>query len=387
MMTVSEKLGESRVLEASRLDRLFEALRRRGYQVVGPTVRQGDLCLAELATAADLPRGWTEVQEAGRFRLERRSDQALFGYALGQESWKKFLFPPEMRLWQARRRDRVWEVVPDAAAPPRFALMGVRPCELQALAVQDRVFLAGTYVDPTYRGRRQDAFILAVNCGQPGGTCFCASFKTGPRATSGFDLALTEVLTLSRHYLLVEVGTARGAEVLAEMPGEQVRPEEQEAAAEVWAKAARRLGRSLETAGLQELLYRNFEHPHWDDVAGRCLTCGNCALVCPTCFCHSLSDRTDLDGDWAERRRRWDVCFSVEHSYIHGGSIRVSPKARYRQWLTHKLATWVDQFGCFGCVGCGRCLTWCPVGIDLTQEVQALRESDTAAGAAASAGE
>jgi ferredoxin len=122
-------------------------------------------------------------------------------------------------------------------------------------------------------------------------------------------------------------------------------------------------------------------------VAARCLTCGNCALVCPTCFCHSYQDSLDITGESAARRRLWEVCFTVDFSYIHGGSICPSPQSRYRQWLTHKLATWQDQFGCLGCVGCGRCITWCPVGIDLTQEVRALKETAAGGGALPPAGE
>jgi Fe-S-cluster-containing hydrogenase component 2 len=134
----------------------------------------------------------------------------------------------------------------------------------------------------------------------------------------------------------------------------------------------------MDTRGIKELLYRNYEHPRWDNVATRCLTCANCTMVCPTCFCTTVEDVTDLSGDHAERWRKWDSCFTMDFSYIHGGSVRATPKSRYRQWLTHKLATWFDQFGSSGCVGCGRCITWCPVAIDLTEEVRAIRDSETA---------
>ena len=139
-----------------------------------------------------------------------------------------------------------------------------------------------------------------------------------------------------------------------------------------WA-TARSMGRTLDTDGIKELLYGSYEHRRWDDVAARCLACANCTLVCPTCFCATVEDVTDLTGDHAERWRRWDSCFTLEHSYLHGGSVRTSTRARYRQWLTHKLATWIDQFGTSGCVGCGRCITWCPVAIDITAEVAAIR--------------
>jgi ferredoxin len=148
------------------------------------------------------------------------------------------------------------------------------------------------------------------------------------------------------------------------------------AAHEVVAETARQMGRTVNTSGLQKRLYANYEHPQWDDVAERCLTCGNCTTVCPTCFCVTVEDVTDLHGTQAERWQRWDSCFTIDFSYIYGGSVRDSARARYRQWLMHKFATWPDQFGTSGCVGCGRCITWCPVGIDITAELRAIQDGD-----------
>jgi ferredoxin len=146
-------------------------------------------------------------------------------------------------------------------------------------------------------------------------------------------------------------------------------------AEEIVAQTAAHMGRSMDTSGIKELLYRNLDHPRWDNVASRCLTCTNCTMVCPTCFCTTVEDTTDLTGERAERWRKWDSCFTMDFSYIAGGSVRSSAKSRYRQWMTHKLASWIDQFGTSGCVGCGRCITWCPVGIDITEEVRAIRET------------
>jgi sulfhydrogenase subunit beta (sulfur reductase) len=376
MPSPAPAVGASLVLAAPDFPRLLEALSSRGYQPVGPTLRRGELILGDLAAAADLPVGWTDVQEGGTFQLKPREDQALFGCGVGQQSWKQFLFPPRSELWQVRREGRGFQVIPLKEETPRFAFIGVHPCDLHALEVQDRVFLKGRYVDPVYQARRQAAFIVAVNCGGGSlGTCFCVSMGTGPKATAGFDLALTEVLEAGAHYLVTEVGSPRGAEVLGGLPQRPAGREELAAAARVVARAAQNMGRELNTRGIKELLYASYEHPRWDEVAARCLTCGNCTAVCPTCFCHTLEDTTDLPGSTAARRRRLDVCFSVDFSYIHGGSIRPSERSRYRQWLTHKLATWIDQFGCSGCVGCGRCITWCPVAIDITEEVRAIRET------------
>lgn len=374
------------VIERDALTALFAALRQRAFRLLGPTVRDGAIVYDELTSPADLPQGWTDTQDGGTYRLVRRNDAALFGYAVGPQSWKQFLHPPTVRLWQAQRDGRHFHIRAEHQESSRVAFIGVRSCELHAIAIQDRIFLRDAYVDPVYRARRENLFIVAVNCGQAGGTCFCVSMHTGPKVTQGFDLALTELLTDERHYFVVETGSARGTEVLHEIPHRAATAAEQEAAAAVVARTATQMGRTLDTTGVQELLYRNVEHPRWDDVARRCLTCGNCTMVCPTCFCTTVTDTTDLTGAYAERWRQWDSCFTTDFSYIHGGSVRASARSRYRHWLMHKLATWIDQFGMSGCVGCGRCITWCPVAIDLTAEVDAIRAGESVHLAAAGGG-
>jgi ferredoxin len=370
--------GNPVAIEPDQLGQLFAALARRGYEVIGPTVRGNAIVYDRIASVDDLPRGWTDRQDGGVYRLARRDDAALFGYAVGPHSWKQFLFPPTQRLWRARRTTEGggFEIEAEPQEAPRYAFIGVRSCEVHAIAVQDRVFLGGQVVDPAYRARREPAFVVAVNCGQAGGTCFCVSMNTGPEVTFGYDLAVTEIVEDGRHVLVIEAGTERGVEVLREVPQRPATAEERATCRRVVDRTAEQMGRHLDTSDIKDLLYRNAEHPRWTEVAGRCLTCGNCTMVCPTCFCSTVEDAADLTGEVAERVRHWDSCFSLDHSYIHGGSVRPSPASRYRQWLTHKLASWIDQFGTSGCVGCGRCITWCPVGIDITEEVRAIRESD-----------
>jgi formate hydrogenlyase subunit 6/NADH:ubiquinone oxidoreductase subunit I len=362
------------------LQALIEALVVRGYQVLGPTVRDDAIVYDEVRKLDDLPVGWTDRQEAGRYRLERRADKALFGYAVGPHSWKRFLHPPVERLWQARREGNELAVTTEKEVVPKFAFLGVRACELHAIAIQDRVFVGGPYVDTGYQKRRQDNFVVAVNCAEAGGTCFCVSMHTGPKAEAGFDLALTELLDAASHSFLVEAGTALGSEVLADLPHRPASPGEMAAAEAVVARTATRMGRELDTNGLKELLQSNLNHARWEDVATRCLACANCTMVCPTCFCTTVEDYSDLSNQTAERVRRWDSCFTLDFSYIHGGSVRQETRSRYRQWMTHKLAGWIDQFGTSGCVGCGRCITWCPVGIDITAEAAAIRARPGATG-------
>ena len=363
-------------LAVDALAALMRELKDRGYRVVGPTVRDQAIVYDDIASLADLPQGWTDEQDGGRYRLVRRGDDALFGYAVGPQSWKKFLYPPVLRLWETAYQGERVSVVPAEPPAERFAFIGVRACELHAIAIQDRVLLGGPHVDPHYHARREGAFIVAVNCSVAGGTCFCVSMKTGPKAEAGFDLALTEVVVEGTRLFVAEAGSDSGRDVLSRLPRRPATAEELAAAETAVSRTAAAMGRQMRSDDLRELLMRNLEHPQWDDVAERCLTCGNCTMVCPTCFCTSVEDSSDLAGGEASRTRRWDSCFTLDFSYIHGGSVRASARSRYRQWMTHKLATWIDQFGSSGCVGCGRCITWCPVGIDITQEVRAIREAE-----------
>jgi sulfhydrogenase subunit beta (sulfur reductase) len=378
MKLQTPQVAEKVIVERQHFQQLLDAIRGRGYQVVGPTVSEGAIVYDALTAAAELPIGWTDEQDGGAYRLKRRDDQALFGYAVGPHSWKRFLQPPTLRLWQANRTDDGFQITEELPKGPKYAFFGVRSCELHAIAIQDQVFMHDAYVDPTYKSRREQAFVVAVNCGQAGGTCFCVSMDTGPKVTFGFDLALTEILEAGRHDFVVEVGTELGASVLGKVPYSESSPADIKQVEQTIAAAAMQMGRTMDTTDIKDLLYRNFDHPQWDDVASRCLTCTNCTMVCPTCFCTTVEDVTDLSGQQAERRRIWDSCFTTAFSYMHGGSVRASAKARYRQWLTHKLATWIDQFGTSGCVGCGRCITWCPVAIDITAEVRAIRKTDVA---------
>jgi ferredoxin len=371
---------ETSVIEPAALEALFASLRARGYRVLGPTTRDGAIVYDDLESATELPIGWTDRQDAAKYRLERRDDEARFGFAVGPHSWKQFLLPARVRLWQARRNGAgELEVEEEALDETPLAFIGVRSCELHAISIQDRVFLEGSYVERDYAARRSDDFVVAVNCFEPGGTCFCVSMGTGPKAEAGYDLALTEILD-GEHRLLVEVGTERGADVLGELPRRAAAEPDLAAAAAAVDGAAARMGRQLESGDLRDLLQRNLEHPRWDEVAERCLTCGNCTMVCPTCFCTSVEDTSDLAGESGERVRLWDSCYSVDYSHIHGGAVRPTGRSRYRQWLTHKFGTWHDQFGTSGCVGCGRCITWCPVGIDVTEELGAIRATDGAHG-------
>jgi sulfhydrogenase subunit beta (sulfur reductase) len=364
------------LIEAQQLQKLIDNLAQDGYTVIGPQVRDGAIVYDPVESVAQLPAGWNDEQAGGHYRIKKGDDPALFAYTVSPQSWKRHLYPAEAQLWTAERKEGTFRILnnEDAGRPP--ALLGVRACELAAIARQDRILLEDQYRDPIYARRRQGAFIIAVQCTRAAATCFCASMGTGPRVTGDCDLLLTELTGAKGHRFLVQIGSDRGVSALARLESKPAAVEDHREAEAAIEPASHQV-RNVDTSQIKDILYRCFEHPRWDAVAARCLSCANCTMVCPTCFCTTVEDFSEVTGQRAERWRRWDSCFTLSFSYIHGGSVRTSAKARYRQWLTHKFASWQDQFGASGCVGCGRCITWCPVGIDVTEELRALREGSS----------
>ncbi len=347
---------------------LLDALRSRGYRVVGPVIRDGSVAWDTVEGTTDLPIGWRDIQEPGRYRLEQIGGDGIFGVVHGPQSLKPLNFAPRETLLTIQRTRKGIETSPTVPRSEKVAVLGARPCDAAGLAIQDRIFLGEAYVDPYYRARREGLFVVVLNCTRALSTCFCASMGTGPKSHGGFDLALTE---LDRVFL-VETGSQVGEEILSALPSEPAAQQfidEADAGINTCATSQRR---SLDTSTLPQTLYEAHEHPRWDDVASRCLACGNCTMVCPTCFCHTVEETPDVERQRSEHARLWDSCFTQQHGYIHGKNFRPTIKDRYRMWLTHKLASWIDQFGASGCVGCGRCITWCPVGIDLTEELPAM---------------
>ncbi|MBH0781741.1 4Fe-4S dicluster domain-containing protein [Nocardia bovistercoris] len=359
-------IGDTAIIERAGLDDLIEVLRARGFRVIGPRLRDGAIVLDDLESGQELPVGWGIESSPGRYRVFRRADEAVFAHSAGPGSWKQFLHPPRRKVWQTGPDLSLQ--TPDEPREP-LALLGVRGCDLAAIAVLCRVLDGAEGQGPASAAARRGLFVIAVNCTEPGGVCFCASMGTGPAAGAGYDLALTERIDESGHRFLVEVGSAAGEAILSALVTRSAPPAELADARAAVTAAADRMGRAMPDVDVRAVIAESRESPRWDEIASRCLTCANCTMVCPTCFCTSTEDLTDLTGDHAERWERWASCFELDFSYLHGGSVRRSGAARYRQWLSHKLSTWYDQFGTSGCVGCGRCIAWCPASIDLTVEV------------------
>lgn len=355
------------------LRKLFLYFEQHSIQNIGPVVREGVIMLDTLTTLDDLPSGYSEVLGKGSYRLSKNDSEGLFNYTLGPQSFKRFLNPPRRKLWTAEKNGENFDIHPHVDKHQEMVFWGIRSCDLNALEILDKVFIDGNFPNVTYQKNRQSMWVVAVNCLYPSSNCFCHSMGIGPMNSDGFDFALTEIFFRGRHEFLCEIGSERALDLILELRfplAEQPKIDHAYACIE---KATNSMSRSLDMEGVATQLKDTLEHQEWDKVAERCLSCANCTMVCPTCFCSTTEDVTDITGDHTERWLRWDSCFNSEFSFIHGGVIRNSTKSRYRQWLTHKMSSWYDQYGSSGCVGCGRCITWCPVGIDLVDEIEILK--------------
>ena len=357
------------LISRKHLSALIPVLQQAGYRCVGPQLRDGTIVYDTVSSLDPFPRGYRDRQAPGAYRLEADDSNYLFSWANGPQALKPFLFTPREPLWQSERRaDGSLRFSAVNTTDEAIAVIGVRACDLAALALQDAHFLRQPDPDPYYAARRKGLFLVAVNCTHPADTCFCASTGDGPAVTGGCDLLLSEFAA----GFLIAAASERGRQILTQLEtvaatSEQVVKAEAAVSAGIQAQSRR-----LPAGNLQERLFANLDHSRWHDVAARCLSCGNCTAVCPTCFCYSEHDEAALKGDLSSHYREWDSCFSQGHSAIHGIVIRADTHSRYRQWLTHKLGGWQQQYGRSGCVGCGRCISWCPVGIDITEEAAAV---------------
>ncbi|MGB0466224.1 MAG: 4Fe-4S dicluster domain-containing protein [Pontibacterium sp.] len=357
--------GSAGFLPRAQLQQLINLLKAQGYEVSGPQVKDGAILYQALTAIDQLPVGVQDEQAPGHYRLTQTGSERFFAWANGPQALKPFLFTPGEVIWQARRlADGRIEFIRPESPGRKQAVLGVRACDLAALRLQDQHFLQGDYVDTYYADRRKGLFLVSVNCSQPADTCFCASTGDGPSATAGYDINLTELDA----GFVPEAGSDAGQALVDLLLLQPLSEQHRAAIKNQHDQAVQAQSRALPKIPLHNLLQANRNHPQWQDIAERCLACGNCTQVCPTCFCHSESDLTALDGGTTEHRREWDSCFTAGHAYLAGFQVRPDIKSRYRQWMTHKLDTWHDQYGRSGCVGCGRCTTWCPAAIDFVEE-------------------
>lgn len=344
------------------LGRLFDALRDAGHRIIGPSAKNGSIRFLPLDSPEALPWGLSDDQGPGHYRLVEGPAERAFFWTTAALALKPLVFPPEQPLWRVERDDRGRLAFFSAAAESSpLAVIGVRACDLAALELQDRHFAA----DPWYEARRKALFIIAVNCARSSACCFCASTGDGPEVRFGYDLLLDE----TTEGFVVRAGSAAGRGLLEALALSAADADAIDRAAAQTREAAKAQQRRLPQQDLAGGLAARRAAAVWEEVARRCLACGNCTAVCPTCFCHRHTEAPALDASGSEHGRVWDSCFSEEHSLLHGRPHRATTAQRYRQWLGHKLGAWHAQYGRSGCTGCGRCITWCPAAIDLTGAV------------------
>ena len=362
-------IGSTITIEKPAFNLLLSRLKEEGYLPIGPCVKNESLVYEEIESLDDLPQGYSTEQKPGYFRLIREKHNRYFDVIPGAHSWKQFLFPSRIELFSLHKNGNGWENTSSKTETPSYAFIGVRACELAAIQIQDNIFMRSDFTDPIYRTRRQRVFILAVNCTHPAGTCFCTSMGTGPRAKEMFDLSLTELDDV----FVLNIGSQIARRMMTGIPFEDASGYILTNVEHRMNHAEQQMRRKLDTSDLPDLILDHLDHPYWNEIGKRCLSCGNCTQVCPTCFCWDTQDEMSLDGKSTKRTRVWDSCFNPGYSHQAGGNTRPTIYSRYRQWLSHKLGTWKQQYGTLGCVGCGRCITWCPAEIDITEEISALR--------------
>jgi len=285
---------------------------------------------------------------------------------------RQFIYPSRQTLFDIDRGTGKYQTILPQQNKKRL-IFAAHPCDMHAISVLDRTFL-GDFKDAYYRKLREETLTVVLNCNKACNSGFCASMGTGPflQLKEGFDIVLTAI---ERNFL-TEFGSAKGKRTVKKANGlKKARRQDFAGKKEIETSAKRSFIKQLDTADLPELLMHNLDHPVYKQTAeARCLGCTNCTMVCPTCYCYNIEDKTPYDLKSTTRCRYWDSCQELNFARVHEGNFRSSRQARLRQFVTHKLATWVEQYGCFGCVGCGRCMTWCPTKIDLTEMAKEIQQ-------------
>jgi ferredoxin len=358
-------------IDKGELKELFHTL-SGAYTLVGPVVKDGIIDL-DTMNHDDIPAGFQDIQHPGHYRLRKEGDN-FFSFHPGPHSLKKFLHPSLyiQHSFERSKRTTLTSGQPGRSRP--YAFIGMRACDIRALSILNMVFKDIDESECGYLGYKE-IFVVAITCARPSDNCFCSSMNSGPEIKSGFDILLTEL----ENEFILERGSEKGKQVCRQLHARPAKPEELQAKERQTEACRAFMKKKMNVDDLPQFLYSQCESPLWKDAAVRCLACGNCTQVCPTCFCHSSFDLVTISGmkkqnQFSGRRmKKWDSCFSRNFARVHGGNFRLSRSSRYRHWFNHKFGYWLDQFGVSGCVGCGRCITWCPVGIDVTDEMDRLR--------------
>jgi len=354
----------TRLIFAEELTQIVAVLMAEGYTVIGPKDKKLALNLEKLSSPDELALGFVSEEKEGYYRLKPAKTLAIDA-AKPMNSPKYYTEKANQLLYTASQVNNQWEFKTAVVEPEPIAFFGLNACDVASLYILDLTFKQ-EFKDPVYEKNRQAVqFVVGVNCTHPGNNCFCSTYNTGPRLTYPYDLGLT---CLGETYL-VEAGSQKGKEVLAKLksePASQAHLQQKETLLE---KAKKQMSKAFNLKKACQVLADNYEHPYWDEPSERCLSCANCINVCPTCYCYQIYRRANLSADEVAVFRSLDACHHLEFAAVHGGNFRPRRVDRLRHWVNHKIFWTIEQYGVPGCVGCGRCITWCPTAIDITEPV------------------
>ena len=300
--------------------------------------------------------------------------EAVLDFYNSRRSPKEFFFPQSEVLFSYRYEGKELALEEAADEPKKAVIFGMRPCDVRGVLQLDNVFIAGDpkleddLKDAHYSQKREDTTILALGCSSPRSTCFCTSLGGGPCAREGADALFVDV---GKSYV-IELLSPKGEALFAGSGLPQADEEDQKLVVELTKKAEAAIESRVETEGLSELkLTEIFESPFWDKVHEKCLGCGICTYLCPTCSCFDVVDEKSDSG--GERVRIWDTClFPLYSLQASGFNPRPTGKGRMRQRVLHKYKYALDTYDEISCVGCGRCVVRCPVNLDIRQVVNDL---------------
>ena len=355
-------------LPRKNFQQLFDVLQQQGFRCIGPRVVDDAIVYTDIDSSDDLSRGIEVEQQPGRYALSQHNHQRQFAWSNSAQALKPLTFASREILWQCHKDSQGnLSFEQHQPAVDNIAFIGARACDLAAFRLQQQHFLKPQATDPWFKQRMSHMLIVAVHCSHASATCFCSNTGDGPEVEQNFDIAMHEL----DDGFIVQAGSYNGEKILALLQLDAISDEQTQQAEQQLAQCASQQTRQLPDQ-VQHRLLTQLDNAHWQQIGERCLSCGNCTAVCPTCFCHQQHDELSMPDDTGIHFRQWSSCFTHNHSYISGHSFRPDSASRYRQWATHKFANWFEQYGRSGCVGCGRCISWCPVGIDVTAELQQL---------------
>lgn len=357
-------MSRSGYLSRDNLHELLTLLQAVGYNCVGPSVTEGAIQYDKIQTVDALPQGYELDISPGHVRAIKKNHERYFAWPNGPSGIKPWLYKSRELLWKAQANENGFVFSEPTIEADPIAYIGARACDLAALQLQDLHFMYSDFPDPYYSANRNALFIVGVNCSHAASTCFCASTDDGPEIFSGYDLLLDE---FDEGYQ-VRFGSEKGLKIFEQLSLTPVSLDNKAQAKSQLANVVASQERDMLHENMHANIFSNLDDKEWEKIAEKCLACGNCTSVCPSCFCHREVEVPALDGRSSTHFREWDSCFNQDHSYIHGLTVRDETRLRYRQWMSHKLGSWREQYGRSGCSGCGRCIAWCPVGIDFVAE-------------------